>query len=565
MKMNKRKLLFFAGLSLLAVSNLFAENNERGIDYFRAELYDAAKIFFLQQTNQSPSEQAENYYYLGETYYQLNKLDSASYYYKKAIQISPEYPFGYIGEGKMELKKENVKTADDLFKKASNFAKKNPAVQTTIAEVYVNVGDNNKAIIAIDNARKINNKYPGIYIVEGDMLMKEGKIGDASSRYNNAIIFDKSYKVAYLKYAQIYKNINFNTALDYLNQLIALDPNYIPAYAILGDIYREARRYMDALNAYEKFIAIPGVPLLQHEYYAQLLYFTNQYEKALDHIKYVLSKDPDNLIMKRIEAYNSLRLENFALGLEQINRLLEIMEEERHIYLDYTTLGQLAAKEKHTQLALEAYQKAIDLDPERAITDDLYKEMATLASNAGLYPEAVGYYEKFFAIETSPEPLDFFNYGNACSQAAAYYINPENIASVTTPEEVEAYEAVFKNYIQKGEKAYAELIARRPNMHLGFMRRANIYSQLDFYDGAKGRKLEGHAKPFYEEALNMMLENNSDGSKNIDIIIAYRYLVSYYYAINDMPNVIDYSKKILAIDPNDNIAKQTLTALKVKF
>ena len=287
MIMIKQKLLIYAGVFLLAAANAFAGSNDKGIEYFRAELYDAAKIFFLQQSNQSAADKAENYYYLGQTYYKLNQSDSASYYFRKAIETFPEYPFGYIGEGKMELMKGNTKAADDLFKKANSYAKKDASVQTTIAEVYIDAEDYNNATIALDRARRVNSKYSGIYVAEGDMLFKQGKIGDACGRYDIAINFDKNDKVAYLKIAQVYKDINPKTALEYLDKLVAIDPNYIPAYAILGYINREIgydnrenKSFLDALDAYEKFIAIPGVPMAEHESYAQLLYLTGQFEKA---------------------------------------------------------------------------------------------------------------------------------------------------------------------------------------------------------------------------------------------------------------------------------------------
>jgi len=560
MKMKRTKVLILAGFSLLAATQLFAGSNEKGIDYYRAELYGAAKIFFLSQTNQSPAEQAENFYYLGQTYYQLNQEDSASYYYQKAIDVFPEYPFGYIGAGKMELKKGNAKAADDLFKKANSFAKKDPSVQTTIAEVYVNIGDYTNAQLALDKARKIDSKYSGIYLAEGDMLMKQGKVGDACARYDNAILFNTSDKVSYLKLAQVYKDINTAFAFQYLDKLIALDPNYIPAYAIIGDINREEGKYKAALDAYEKFIAIQGVPLLQQERYAQLLFFTEQYPKALEQIQYVLSKDPNNLVMKRLEAYNNYRLENYNEGLQQMTEFLKEMPKDRHIYQDYIYLGRLALKEKQPEVALDAFQKAIEMDSTKS---DIFKEAASAALNSGLYPAAVSYYEKYLAIDPSADAMDYYSYGNACSAAATYYINPDNVPS--DPDSLATYEATFRSYVQKGDNAYAEVAKRFPDKHYGYLGRANINSLMDKYDADKTGKVVGYAKPLYEDALTVMMSHNDDGARNKDILIAYRYLVSFYASTNDTPNVIDYSKKILDIDPNDEVARKTLTLLKVKY
>ena len=560
--MNKRKLLILAGISFLAVTKVFAGNNEKGIEYYRADLYGAAKLFFLQQTNQSPLEQAENYYYLGQTYYQLNQEDSASYYYRKAIDISPEYPFGYIGEGMLQLKNRNTKAADDLFKKANNYAKKDPSVQTTIAEVYVHLGDYANAKAALEKAQKVNSKYSGIYVVEGDMLMKQEKIGEACARYENAILFNNSDKVAYLNLAQVYKNINTAVAIQYLDRLVALDPNYIPAYAEYGEIYREERRYKDALDAYEKFITIPGVPLLHHERYAQLLFFTNPDEKALDKIRYVLSNEPNNLVMKRLEAYCSLQMENYSLGLEQMKRFLTEMPKERQLAQDYTTLGQLALKEKDYQLALNAFQQAIEMDSKAEI---FYKDMATAATNLGMYSEAIAYNEKYLAADPSADAMDYYNYANSIYSAAMNYITAENMARAITPEAIETFESEFKDFVQKGDNAYSEVIKRKPELYYGYIGRANIHSLLDKYDGDRKKKVEGYAKPFFEEALPVLMNTNDDGSKNSLIIAAYRYLVSYHASIDDTPNVIEYSKRILLIDPDDEKAKETLRILKVKY
>ena len=562
--MNRRKLLILAGISFFTVTNVFAANNEKGIEYYRADLFGAAKLFFLQQTNQSPAEQAENYYYLGQTYYQLNQEDSASYYYQKAIGLFPEYPYGYIGEGMLQLKKGNAKAAEELFKKATGLAKKDPAVQTTIAEVYVNVGDFENAKATLDKARKINNKFSGIYIVEGDMLMKQVKVGDACARYENAILFNNTDKVAYLKLAQVYKDINTTIALQYLDKLVALDPNYIPAYAVYGDIYRDERirMYSKALDAYEKFIAIPGVPLLQHERYAQLLFFTNQFEKAAEQIKYVRANDPDNLVMKRLEAYTNFHLEKYALGLEQMTRFLELMPQERHIYLDYFTLGQLALKEKQYEKALKAFRKAIEMDSSKT---EVLKEAATAATSSELYPEAIAYYEKYLKLDPSADANDYYAYAKACYSAAQYFITPGNVP--TDPEAMAKFESDFKNYVKKGDNAYAEIIKRKPDLYIGYSGRANINSMLDKFEiDRTGKMTVGYAKPYFDEVLPILQNNNGDGSKNSLIIETYRYMANYYLAVeNNMPAVIDYNKKILQIDPNDEAAKKTLQLLKVKL
>jgi tetratricopeptide (TPR) repeat protein len=404
-KMNTKRLLSLATVAYFSIAGVLAGGNERGIDLYRAELYGAAKIFFLEQKNQTPQEQAENQYYLGQTYYALQQPDSAAYYYAKAIETAPEYPFAYVGQGELALAKKDVKAAESLFKTAAGFAaKKDPSVQTAIAEAYINAGMYPQADEALAKAEKLNKKYSGIFLAKGSMALKQNQKDQAYSWDEQAIYFNPNDKVAYLKLAKAYEGANSPVALEYLNKLIAIDPDYIPAYALIGDINRESGMYYQALEAYEKFISIPGVPLLQHERYAQLLYFTDQYDKSLQQINYVLQQDPANPVMHRLQAYNNFKLDNSALGVQEMAQFLKDNPADKHIYLDYITYGRLLLKEKQPEAAVDAFQKAAALDPSKA---EVYKELRSAYKNLGDYPEAIKQYDKYFEVEQAAGVWDY--------------------------------------------------------------------------------------------------------------------------------------------------------------
>jgi tetratricopeptide (TPR) repeat protein len=560
--MNIKKLVSLAVLAWFTGVSVMA-GNERGIDLYRAELYDAAKIFFLQQNNQTPQEQAENYYYLGQTYYALQQVDSATYYYAKAIEAAAEYPFGYIGEGKLALAKGDLKAAESAFKTAIGLAKKDASVQTTIAEAYVDANKFPEAEGALTKAEKINKKYSGIYMVRGSMALKEGKRDQAYGWYEQAIYFDPNDKVAYLKLAKAYEDVSTQTALDYLDKLIKIDPDYIPAYALIGDINRENGMYYQALEAYEKFISIPGVPLLQHERYAHLLYFTDQYQKSLQQIDYVLKQDPTNLVLHRIQAYNHFKLEETALAVQEMADFLKNMPENQHIFLDYTTYGQALMKEKRPEEAIVILQKAIALDPTKG---EIYKVLANAYEGIKDYPEAAIAYEKYFELTKDSRVTDYFYYGQALYTAASKYIDPAYTEAPITPEQEQIDNAAFYGYIEKGGAAFSEVISRSPESYIGYLWKANLYTLVDYKERETNTSpFKGVAKPYYEEALQVMLNNNADGKRNNNIIEVYDYLASYYLLLDDKVNAGEFYKKMLEIDPAYPKAINALTQLKIKF
>ena len=557
--MNTKKILGLAMAIVFSVSGAFAVGNERGIDLYRAEFYDAAKIFFLEQKNQSAKEQAENYYYLGQIYSELQKADSASYYYSKSLETSPDYPLGYVGQGKVALLKGNTKEADDLFKKATGMAKKDPSVQTAIAEVYVRAKMYSEAMDAVNKAKKINKKYAPALLAEGDIFKNQDKLGDAAARYEDAIRFDPNEKLAYLRLAKLYEYINTELSLKYLGQLTAIDQEYIPAYALIGDIHRNKGTYGDALQAYEKTINIPGIPIVQRERYAQLLYFTDQYGRSLDEINYVLSKDPENVVMHRLRAYNSFKLENYDLGVQQMEEFLQKAPQDQHIYLDYITYGRLLLKVKRTDDAIAAFQKAVALDSSKP---EVYKELATAYETMKNYPEAIKQYEKYFELEKNPTVFDYHYFGLANYSAASQFITPEYLAATKSAEQKAADDAEFKSYMEKGNAAFDKVIELSPDSNLGYLYKGHLNAFLDVIARSNEEAVPGIAIPYYEKALELMLADNEGGKRNARILDIYRYFASYYYVQKDYPQSLSYFKKILEIQPDNQEIKQSIEAIE---
>lgn len=558
--MNTKKTLFLAVACLFSTLG-FAQSNNRGIDLYRAELYDAAKIELLKQTNLSQKQQAENYYYLGQTYYQLQKVDSASYYYKKSQEADLKYPFGLIGEGKVALDNNNTKEADALFKKALSLSKKDVTVPTAIAEAYMEKKMYENADEALERAKKINKKYPGIYNVLGDREAANGKIGEAIGWYENAINFDPTDKESYLKVARFYKNMNPTEALKYLDKILENDPYYIPAFAEIGDINYKAGNYKSALDAYENFITIPGVPQKQITNYAELLYFTKQYDKAIEKINEILKKDPNAIIMKRLLAYSNYELKNNEVAIQQLNNFLAEAPQDIHIYEDYMNLGRLYVRVKNHEAAIEAYLKAEKM--ERTNLADVYKEITAPYEGLKNYPVAISYYQKFFAMEdVNPTAIDYFNYGLAWYSEANRFAAPENEDQET-----------FLSAVKSGEEAFDKVIELTPESYLGYLFKARINSFVDNKQFKTTEKMDGVAVEPYTKALEILIEKNDEkGSRNNDIIEAYNYLGSFHSLAGHTAEAGEFFKKILEIDPENpalesrrEAARRNLDALGIKY
>ena len=239
---------------MAGATSLFADNNDKGIDYYKAGMYSYAKKALFENIQSGKTDKAEAYYYLGEIYAAENMKDSAAYCYKQGLVADPEYVFNTIGEIKLDLA-----ATPDVDKVLAGFTtgknKKNPAIFVAIARAYM-TDPARKAKVEeyLAKAKEVGPKSPDVYILEGDLLAADKKIGDAASSYEQAIYFDDQCKEAYLKYARIYARMNPQLAIDMLNKLIALDPEYTIAYRDLASVYYENNQFKSAADAYSKYI-----------------------------------------------------------------------------------------------------------------------------------------------------------------------------------------------------------------------------------------------------------------------------------------------------------------------
>ena len=67
-----------------------AQNYADGIEYYKSGQPDRAKIILERTLNDSETNQAESYYYLGEIAFPTSK-DSAMMYFEKGIAANPEF------------------------------------------------------------------------------------------------------------------------------------------------------------------------------------------------------------------------------------------------------------------------------------------------------------------------------------------------------------------------------------------------------------------------------------------------------------------------------------------
>ena len=550
----KTRLIICGLFCLLTTTSLKATENKVGIDLYESGMIGAAKAFFLDNLKQQREGilQAETCYYLGECYWVSGFRDSAEMYYRKGIEFMPDYSYNRIGLVGLKLGKDV--DGEELFKEAftNKKDKKDAGVQLAIARAYLHAGNMVKAMEHVNQARGVDDEDGLPYLVEGDILSAQGKVGDACAKYEMAAYFSPDCVGACLKQARLYMSTNRSLAREKLDKAREVCPEFCGIYCMLGELHEMVGDSKAAADNYSKFIQSGHYDQDNLLRYAGILYFDKQYEKMLPVLQSVLKVQPESLVAKRLHVYCLAKREEGEKCLEAIKYFIESTPEECQICQDYLCYAEQLTLKKEYNEAITYYKKALCADCKR---QELLKDIADLFVKNRDLDSAVVYYRQYFDFVKEPAAADLLKLGKC------YY----NLACQDSVPELQKEELI------KADSLFKELSVQVPNSYVSYFWRARVNSMLD------PETTKGLAKPYYEKVIEIGSVQPERYKR--ELIESYKYLGYYHYVIADAittknngnpdPAKEEYGEaklffsKVLMLDAKDEVALKALESIKL--
>ena len=550
----KTRLIICGLFCLLTTTSLKATENKVGIDLYESGMIGAAKAFFLDNLKQQREGilQAETCYYLGECYWVSGFRDSAEMYYRKGIEFMPDYSYNRIGLVGLKLGKDV--DGEELFKEAftNKKDKKDAGVPLAIASAYLHAGNMVKAMEHVNQARGVDDEDGLPYLVEGDILSAQGKVGDACAKYEMAAYFSPDCVGACLKQARLYMSTNRSLAREKLDKAREVCPEFCGIYCMLGELHEMVGDSKAAADNYSKFIQSGHYDQDNLLRYAGILYFDKQYEKMLPVLQSVLKVQPESLVAKRLHVYCLAKREEGEKCLEAIKYFIESTPEECQICQDYLCYAEQLTLKKEYNEAITYYKKALCADCKR---QELLKDIADLFVKNRDLDSAVVYYRQYFDFVKEPAAEDLLKLGKC------YY----NLACQDSVPELQKEELI------KADSLFKELSVQVPNSYVSYFWRARVNSMLD------PETTKGLAKPYYEKVIEIGSVQPERYKR--ELIESYKYLGYYHYVIADAittknngnpdPAKEEYGEaklffsKVLMLDAKDEVALKALESIKL--
>ena len=542
----KRNFLFFAFLftvsmlSLTSVNAATSLSDGQGIAYYRAGFPLVAKPLLINEIATDSTTRAETSFNLGNIYFSENLLDSARLCFVKGVAANPLNSLNAIGLTMLKIKSDPAAAElefTNLLKLKQN--KKNVDVYIAIANAYLFNDIIDKALIYQDKAKSIKPKYAPVYVVLGDIELAKKNVGEACRNYEQAIYFDDKCKEAFIKYARAYKNVNTPLAIEKLNALKVKEPAFLLVDKELADIYYSINNFGKAAELYNNYLQSGNSNVQDLTQYAFTLFLGGQFEKSLEVTKLGLVKAPRNPVFNRLAMYNNVDMKKTKDALAAADVFFNKTDNPKFTYLDYRYFGQALRDNKQIELAIPQFEKALQIDSSKV---DLWKDISDMYSEKYAYKKSLDAYNIYLTSLTEEKKT-----GDVLMTLGKLYYGLGNDTTETKLD-------VKKSYCVKADSVFALIAIKEPNGYRGNFWRARSNVGLD------PETTLGLAKPYYEQTATLVI-SKADARFNPVLIECYRYLGFFYFQKKDYTQSMTYWNKILAIEPNNAVAKSVIDGI----
>ncbi|MDE5976163.1 MAG: tetratricopeptide repeat protein, partial [Muribaculaceae bacterium] len=510
-------------------------------EYYKADQFANAKELLLRNMNNSGTNKAVSDFYLGLiSLHEGNQADALKYF-NEGIQNNPDYAYNYVGLGIIDLKKGDKKAAESQFKMAESKEKKSPELQINIARAYYNadpVAYAKEIEKRINNARKFNMQDENIYIFEGDVKKDAKDFGGAAAKYEMATTYSPKATPAYVKYANLFTQVNPAYAIKMLNALLEQNPNSALGQRELANAYYNKGDYKEAAREYEKYVKNPNHFKQDEDRFAFLLFYGGDYQQGYDYSSALLKANPKNFTAQRYQFMNAAQIQDMRGQLLPMAEALVATHKadpaNKFAPIDYILIASELNDAKRPQEAQALLEEAIAENPTNR---EFYKQLAMTFVEENKLSKAVEAYEGFLKNTENPGYNDFIQ-----QATFAFYAGVEN---KDNPAEADKYYAISQEYADKAAEAFPGHY--KPKKFAGDIARQKASSEA----AAKVA-----AVPAYTEAFELLMKSENPKRYTGDAKEMYNYLGNAYLEKKDVAKAKEYFQNYTTFDP-DNAAYAT--------
>ncbi|MEI7844936.1 MAG: tetratricopeptide repeat protein [Chloroflexota bacterium] len=350
--------------------------NNMGLLYLKEEKFDDAQKAFSNAIRKEPNDPI-SWNGLGMVFSSTGRLDDAIGCYRKAIQFNSGYMTPWVKLGDVLLRQNRNEDALYAYMRTVEMDNKNVHAWSEIGNIYFKAGSYEQAVDAFKKALLLGVESPGLHVSLADAFTFTGNYTDAIPHYQKAIAVETDE-----------------------NELAAL-------WNKLGDVHRRVNDYENAVTSYEMADKLTpesldpedhtfpeqGLEVMQAKVspVKNAVAQSESIEKVVVHeVATPMLAQAQELVGKVIASLPSIG-QDAQPKAEDHPAVNNVPKSDTKSANLWTRLGNTYLKAGAIDRAIDAYQKAVNLDTTDGQTFWLLAQAYTQKDNLS---EAVVYYKK---------------------------------------------------------------------------------------------------------------------------------------------------------------------------
>lgn len=562
MKILKKAITLNVGLVLMG-SAVFAQNLNDAKKAIDAEQYQKASSM-LKSLVSSQASNGDNYYNLGLVYLKTGYIDSARAVFTKGVTADAKNNLNLIGLGEADLLSNNPTSAKTNFDKAVAMAPKDYKTYLALGKAYLaqdkpddetSKPDFANALANITKADELDSKDKDaeVFLALGDAYALQKKNSEALSPYLRVGDIDATNRRAKTQIGRMYKESKaWAESEKELQDVIAADPNYGPAYRELGELYLQwssfgvdKEKATKGVEFYKKYLDLTDKSLESQLRYMQFLFYAKDFqtlEQVATSIQ-VPANNPKASVVARLKGWAAYENKNYPQALTNMTEFFAKEKDKSKILgNDYLYLGKSQLKAGQDSLAVTNIIEATKLDSSNA---EALSEAASALYKAKKYGKSGDIYE--LAAKYNPNgkgSLYNYLYIGINRFLESYFLQRDK-------------KPINTEGLVRADSALSYLAKASPDLALAYFYKARIANLLDDKANPKYASI-----PYFEKYISLVKpEEASAASTKPNLVEAYDYLGAYY-SDKDKAKAIDFLNKSIALDPQGPFAAAKLKELQ---
>ncbi len=245
-----------------AIAVTLSGNREtRGDGYYllgkialRQDRYKEAVLRLTRAGKDSPGL-IDNWLSLAEAYTEINQPGKAIDALEQGIERNPEAFELRLLAGRVELERERYREANGHLDVAVSLNPQSLPARILYSRGLFATRNYRSAAIHADAASRIAPREIDVLVLQADIADQQGKTGSAIEHLKTAISLDPASPDLKYRIGLVYQEANlFDLAQEQFEQAAAIRGDWDSPWVALGNLYRERRRFDDAVAALEQAV-----------------------------------------------------------------------------------------------------------------------------------------------------------------------------------------------------------------------------------------------------------------------------------------------------------------------